>query len=711
MGFRACGLCVCGFVAAQILAVFGVFLISRNGRAASVWDFVTSASTFPRVLRAKRSYQKKLGGRFKRPPPAALKIRPSDVLVITPPRCGATWVSHMAHQLHVQGRPVDFQSQDDVVPWVESLDTDFLNGTALNGNPNDEQLKSPRVFKSHLGFRYLPSGEYKKVFVFRDPGDALVSAAKLLPSFWGIVDPPSILQLCSFFLFSGDAEGMLASLIKAWQIRDNDDVLLLFYEDIQEDREAALRRLAAFMGVHADESLIALVLEQTSHAVMSEQHLAFPNLAQARHIHRAQGLELDEDSMLRKQERGDGKVGDSFTLPPSFVQALERSWWRHVFPHLGFLNYSALRAARALELHDLRHSRQLPPVVDIGGLLTDTKGSRWHDAAEALATAAITWGAARITGHGVDVARMHDLASRYFSLPEQLRGGSVRNATAGFQRGSLPAHGEGVAQQSLEVKEGFVYGYEWPSEADAAGPSNPLEGHNVWPGDHEQLGQGWRERLQVYYNESVAIAKAVLEGVDVLGRSDVCEGNRTAAATMTEICDGGEKISKMRMFNYFPETYRPDVLQGKPRVGSSLDTDSYLLTVILRDGKSRLQIATNSSQANNSEMSWLDLPSGRSDELILVFGDYLSLYMGGRTMSPAHRVLHPENGTSISFVFSFSPAYSARLPRPAAADPRQAEHDRERVNSWLDQVDPMIWDRPFGEYAQRKRSHDMSNQR
>ena len=135
-------------------------------------------------------------------------------------------------QLRVGGRAIDFLDQDNVVPWVEMLDTDFLNGTALNRRPNDEQLARPRLFKSHLPVAALPAGPFKKVFVFRSAADALLSAAKFLPTLWGITDPPTAEQMVSCFLWHGDLRTMLQSLVEAWKLRHRADVLLIFYEDI-----------------------------------------------------------------------------------------------------------------------------------------------------------------------------------------------------------------------------------------------------------------------------------------------------------------------------------------------------------------------------------------------------------------------------------------------------------------------------------------------
>ena len=337
---------VAGFLFAALAA--SVQYALREGLIASVPEFASAAPTFSAVRRAVRVLER-LGARFEGPPPAAVELRPSDVWVITPPKSGTTWVTHMAHQLRTGGREVDFADQDDVVPWVEMLDTDFLDGTALNRNPNGEHVAFPRVFKSHLSFAALPPGPYRKVFVFRDPADMLVSAAEFLPTLWGIVNPPSVPALVSFFLWNGDLRTMLQSLVSVWQVRNREDVLVIFYEEALRDRAAVVERLGRFMGVAPNASLVARVTEQTSHAAMSREHRAFANIAQARNMHRAQNLPFNASSLVGKVRRNGGRAGDGSRLSPAFVDAVRRAWDTHARPALGFESFSALQTAYTAE--------------------------------------------------------------------------------------------------------------------------------------------------------------------------------------------------------------------------------------------------------------------------------------------------------------------------------------------------------------------------
>ena len=48
---------------------------------------------------------------------AAPSSRPSDVFVVTYPKCGTTWVTQILHALRTAGS-MDFGEITEVVPWV-----------------------------------------------------------------------------------------------------------------------------------------------------------------------------------------------------------------------------------------------------------------------------------------------------------------------------------------------------------------------------------------------------------------------------------------------------------------------------------------------------------------------------------------------------------------------------------------------------------------
>merc|ERR1712224_1020972 len=164
--------------------------------------------------------------------------------------------------------------------------------------------------------------------------------------------------------------------------------------------------------------------------------------------------------------------------------------------------------------------------------------------------------------------------------------GSVRNKSTGFQRGAIPFAGEGGVADVLEVKEGFLYGFEWPQDME---PGAYGRGRNVWPADRYFNG---KQTLQDYYKNAVEIARLLVHavelqvGTDGLGSSSIPD----AEARMNALCNGGEEVSLMRLFNYLRSNYSPETAFGLPRTGSAPHTDWYLITLIMRDDASRLQV-------------------------------------------------------------------------------------------------------------------------
>src|SRR6476661_2087197 len=91
---------------------------------------------------------------------------PTDVFVVTPAKCGTTWMQQIVHGLRTRGS-MDFDEITRVVPWIEmakDMDIDIYG----------PQITKPRAFKTHKDMDTVPKGG-KYICVLRDPKDAMLS--------------------------------------------------------------------------------------------------------------------------------------------------------------------------------------------------------------------------------------------------------------------------------------------------------------------------------------------------------------------------------------------------------------------------------------------------------------------------------------------------------------------------------------------------------
>ena len=297
----------------------------------------------------------------------------------------------------------------------------------------------------------------------------------------------------------------------------------------------------------------------------------------------------------------------------------------------------------------------------------------------ALRAAASGPGVFRIANHGVDNDLVLNASRQFFLLPEEIKrtARSASGAVGGFQRGYIPLGGESGLKEFIEVKEGFCYGKEPDEERGAASsaPSNNnnnsgldlLISPNAWPDDHyTSLGSEWVPTMLGFVDDCITMTN------DLLAHLSTAMGREKTF--LSSIASGGEDISLMRLFHYFPNDTRADLSPGVPRTGSSPHTDWHLLTIILQDLTGGLQV-----RSTKPPFHWIDVPANPG-ELIILVGDFLHALSDGRFYSPIHRVNLPPSGEErFSFTYFRYPHYDALVPMDAAKKAaKKARRDAER---------------------------------
>ena len=264
----------------------------------------------------------------------AFQPRPTDVIISPYSKCGTTWTQQIVHGLRTHGS-MDFEEITAVMPWLElALDM----GVDLDA----PQVASPRVFKSHLSWELMPTGG-RYIYVIRDPKDAVVSAYRFLEGWFFATGSIPLAEYARAQYIQGPrAHGYWRHVASWWPRRNDPDVLFLCYEDMKQDLEGTVKRIAAFIDRLLDDELLDIVVRQSSVDFMREHNQKFDDhlLRQARDA--VCGLPPGGDSSKVRT----GNIGDHIhELSQEISEALDTVWQEEMTSTLGLASYADMRAA------------------------------------------------------------------------------------------------------------------------------------------------------------------------------------------------------------------------------------------------------------------------------------------------------------------------------------------------------------------------------
>ncbi|KAG8191542.1 hypothetical protein JTE90_019606 [Oedothorax gibbosus] len=167
------------------------------------------------------------------------KPKDDDIFIVTFPKCGTTWSHHTLELIlrHGENFGENFKLTD-TGPFLE-----------VAGAEGIKNVKRPCAFKTHLPFRLTPwSDKAKYIYVTRNPKDTCVSfyhhmANMPVMAFNGTFD-----EFFEHFI-SGDAGyGDYFDHLEGWyEQRNRPNVLFVTYEEMKEDPEAAILKMASFV--------------------------------------------------------------------------------------------------------------------------------------------------------------------------------------------------------------------------------------------------------------------------------------------------------------------------------------------------------------------------------------------------------------------------------------------------------------------------------
>lgn len=203
--------------------------------------------------------------------------RPKDVIVTTYPKSGTTWMKQIAVQIGYLGDG-DYDHIDDVVPWPDKLVPQ--EGPELNDISGlSDSPTGIHVIKSHLEADYVPhESGVRCICVIRDPKDTLVSVVHFENGFNKLLFDHTIpvKEWVAAFQTEQFIYQPWAMLTDSWwKLRDRDNVLVMFYEDMKRDPQSAVTQVAEFLGVELTTAQFDKVLEKSSFSYMKANDSKF----------------------------------------------------------------------------------------------------------------------------------------------------------------------------------------------------------------------------------------------------------------------------------------------------------------------------------------------------------------------------------------------------------------------------------------------------
>ncbi|WP_415403552.1 sulfotransferase domain-containing protein [Tateyamaria sp. SN3-11] len=200
----------------------------------------------------------------------SVRLRPDDVIVVTPPKCGTTWMQTIVALLF-SGDPEVETDLTMKMPWVDIRFREMAEVAARL-----DAMTQRRCMKSHTPMDGLPlDPDAQYICVFRHPLDAHLSYRRHLRNipmpFFDAWYPEDDADGVTFRRFlDGGPEGFdgdampLAHILRhykaALSVADRPNVSLFHYADMSRDLPGTFARVARILGVtHAPDLMDQLV--------------------------------------------------------------------------------------------------------------------------------------------------------------------------------------------------------------------------------------------------------------------------------------------------------------------------------------------------------------------------------------------------------------------------------------------------------------------
>jgi len=230
----------------------------------------------------------------------SFKFRPSDVVVLTYPKCGTTWTQEtvwtMLHNpdLDHPGASKDLMERSPFIEFdtIGSLLVDkngdrpdlveALASLAPHAIPSDgvhlqlaQHCPDRRVIKTHLPLSLLPADMLdtcKVIYVTRNPRDLVASFLHhnrllMVHDFRG-TDEEFVRHFCDGNVTYGDYAGHIEEVLEK---KGNKNLLFVTFEEMKKDHYSAVKRLNDFLSAGLSEEQMQNVVSRSSFKEMKSR--------------------------------------------------------------------------------------------------------------------------------------------------------------------------------------------------------------------------------------------------------------------------------------------------------------------------------------------------------------------------------------------------------------------------------------------------------
>lgn len=314
------------------------------------------------------------------------------------------------------------------------------------------------------------------------------------------------------------------------------------------------------------------------------------------------------------------------------------------------------------------------PIIDLQLFQSNNPADKEKVVAE-IHAACKTYGVFYLINHGIDESKMLQYMKAFFDLSSEEKN-KIKISKEGIARGYI-GMGEESGSDALEVKEAFSYGYQWTNNQTL---ENSLQAINRWP-ESKNIPGDWQQQMQQLYSQMVEVAESLTRAFSLSYTNN--------ENYLGDYCKGGDTISMMRLFHYFPYHKANEKFpEQQNRIGSSAHTDWGFLTLILQEHQ-----VTGLELFHNNE--WIKVPP-LEGALTVNCGDYFSMLTNGEYISPLHRVVS-SGKERMSAVLFYYPAYDAKIPTLANQKYSLFENQDVRKEASVD-----LNSMSFGEFIEEK---------